>query len=68
MTDPNTNPSPVPKSRRSLAGVRVSAILEIAMFLGVALAADRIFFDGSRFRSAPQHPFWILVLLVAVQY
>ncbi len=38
------------------------------MFLGVALALDRIFFDGTRFLSAPQHPFWIVVLLVSVQY
>jgi GGDEF domain-containing protein len=51
-----------------MAGVRVSAMLEIAIFLGVALAVDQIFLDGSRFRSAPQHPFWILVLLVAAQY
>jgi GGDEF domain-containing protein len=51
-----------------LLGIRYSALLEMALFLGVALGIDRIFLDGSRFRSMPQHPFWILVLLVAVQY
>lgn len=68
MTESNTNLSTAPKPGRSLAGVRISAILEIVTFLGIALAVDRIFFDGQRFRSAPQHPFWIPVLLVAVQY
>lgn len=43
-------------------------MVEIGLFLGAALAVDRIFFDGHRFLSAHQHPFWILVLLLAVQY
>jgi len=68
MADENTNTTPTSRSRRSLAGIRLSAIVEIVMFLGLALAADQVFFDGSRFRSLPEHPFWILVLLVAVQY
>ncbi len=68
MTDSGTDLTQASKTRRSLAGVRVSAILEIVIFLGVALALDQILFDGSRFRLAPQHPFWILVLLVTVQY
>ena len=62
------NAPPVSRSARSLAGIRVSAMVEIALFLGVALAIDQIFFDGRRFLSAHQHPFWILVLLLAVQY
>jgi GAF domain-containing protein len=57
-----------PISDRSIAGVRVSAILEIAAFLAGALLLDSFFFDGTRFRSASQHPFWILVLLVSSQY
>jgi GAF domain-containing protein len=68
MTDSGTDLTQAPQTRRSLAGVRVSAILEIVIFLGVALALDQILFDGSRFRLASQHPFWILVLLVTVQY
>lgn len=55
-------------AERTVAGVRLSAILEIALFLGIALAVDHAFFDGTRFRSAHQHPFWILVLLVSAQY
>ena len=68
MTDSGTDLTQASKTRRSLAGVRVSAILEIVIFLGVALALDQILFDGSRFRLASQHPFWILVLLVTAQY
>ena len=68
MTDSGTDLTQAPQTRRSLAGIRVSAILEIVIFLGVALALDQILFDGSRFRLASQHPFWILVLLVTVQY
>jgi len=66
----NSNAKPAPASRtpRTWAGIRLSAILEIAIFLGAALAADQIFLDGSRFRGAPEHPFWILVLLLAAQY
>lgn len=68
MAQPDTDSSKASKMRRSLAGVRISAILEIVMFLGVSLILDQLVFDGSRFRSASQHPFWILVLLVTVQY
>jgi GGDEF domain-containing protein len=49
-------------------GFRRSAILEIVLFLVVALAIDYLFFDGTRYRSAVLHPFWLLVLLVTVQY
>lgn len=53
---------------RMIGGIRLSAIAEIAVFLGIALIIDRAFFDGTRFRAAAQHPFWIIVLLVSVQY
>jgi polysaccharide biosynthesis protein PelD len=54
--------------RASLLGIRCSALCEIALFLGVTLLVDRIFFDGTRFRSLAIHPFWIPVLLVSAQY
>jgi len=53
---------------RTVAGIRVSALVEIFLFLTVALLIDRAFFDGTRFRTASQNPFWILVLLVSAQY
>jgi len=61
-------PGPGRDPARTIAGIRLSAILEIALFFGGALLVDHFFFDGSRFRSASQHPFWIPVLLVSAQY
>jgi hypothetical protein len=56
------------KDRSSTFGVRHPAFLEIVLFLAFALAIDWLFLDGTRFRSMSLHPFWILVLLVTVQY
>lgn len=49
-------------------GFRRSAIIEIVLFLVIALALDIFALDGTRFRAAQPHPFWLLVLLVSVQY
>ena len=48
--------------------LRRVALLEIVLFLGGALVVDQLFFDGSRFLSVEPHPFWILVVLLSVQY
>ena len=56
------------KDRSSRFGVRHPAFLEITLFLALALAIDWLFLDGTRFHSMSLHPFWILVLLVTVQY
>jgi hypothetical protein len=68
LSEQNTKSRPSVKSGRTVAGIRVSAIVEVVLFLGLALAVDHFFFDGNRFRSARQHPFWIPVLLVSIQY
>src|SRR5579883_1800733 len=54
--------------RASVLGIRCSALLEIALLLVATLLVDRIFFDGTRFRSLAIHPFWIPILLVSAQY
>ena len=51
-----------------LFGFRRSAIIEIVLFLALALVLDFFVFDGGRFREAHPHPFWLLILLVSVQY
>jgi hypothetical protein len=61
-------PAPGSLIGRSLLGIRLSAILETAVFLGVAAAIDHLYFGGNRFWEVSPHPFWILVLLVSVQY
>lgn len=48
--------------------IRRAALLEIALYLGAALALDVFIFDGTRFRDVAPHPFWPIVLLIAAQY
>jgi len=55
-------------AKPTLFGFRRSAIIEIVLFLAVALALDIFALDGNRFRDAHPHPFWLLILLIAVQY
>src|SRR3546814_2467936 len=47
---------------------RITALLEIALFLAGALLLDRYVFAGDRFASVQPHPFWIIILLMAAQY
>ncbi len=51
-----------------ILGVRRSALLEIALFFIVAILLDLFVFDADSFWYVTPHPFWIIVLLVAVQY
>jgi len=48
--------------------VRLTALIEIGLFLVPALAIDTIWGQADRFASIEPHPFWIIVLLLAVQY
>ncbi len=54
--------------RHYISKFRTSAIIEIALFLIVALILDAFFFEGNRFWGVEPHPFWIIVLLMSVQY
>ncbi len=53
---------------KTFLGLRTSALIEIALFLSAAVLLDAFFFEGNRFMSVSPHPFWIIVLLVTVQY
>jgi polysaccharide biosynthesis protein PelD len=53
---------------RLVFGLRVSALVELAMFFGVALALDIYVFDADRFRDVAPHPFWAAVVLISLQY
>lgn len=52
----------------TVAGVRLSAVVETLIFLIGLCWLNFIFGDGSRFIDARFHPFWIIILLVTVQY
>ena len=43
-------------------------MVETVAFLFLALLLDRFLLDASRFRAIDPHPFWLIVLLITVQY
>ena len=53
---------------RRYLGLRASALLEIGLFLLLAVALDEAVFSGGRYWGVEPHPFWIIVLLAAAQY
>lgn len=55
-------------AKPTLFGLRRAALIEIALFLALALMLDIFALDGTRFRGTNPHPFWLLILLVSVQY
>jgi len=48
--------------------IRSVVILEIILFLAAFLLADQFFFESDRFINIEPHPFWIIVVLISVQY
>lgn len=57
---------PLPEPRRR--GFRLVVLVEIGLFLAAALALDWSLFDADRFADVQPHPFWIIVLIAALQY
>lgn len=49
-------------------GLKISAIIETLLFLSLVTLGNFLFGDGTRFVTYKLHPFWIIVLLTAVQY
>lgn len=56
------------EGQRKILGVRLSAILEAVVILGVLLVLDMVFGSGNRFFDVNPHPFWIVVIALAAQY
>jgi hypothetical protein len=48
--------------------LRRAAVVELVLFFALALGADAVLLDGSRFQAMAPHPFWLPVLLLSVQY
>ncbi len=55
-------------SHPTFLGIRRAAFLETLLILAVLIVLDLLFFQGDRFFTVEPHPFWIPVILVAVQY
>lgn len=49
-------------------GIRISALVEMVIFFSALLLWDALFGNGDRFMEVLPHPFWIVVLLVILQY
>ena len=58
----------VPKARKHIFGIRLDALIEMALFLTLALMIDQSFFEGDRFYDMKPHPFWALILIMTVFY
>ena len=48
--------------------VRRSALIELVLFFGIALAIDIFLGAGDRFKEIAPHPFWLIIVLLSVQY
>lgn len=57
-----------PLHHSTVLGIRRSALLEIVAYLGAALLLDYFVLSGNRFWDVTPHPFWPIVLLMAIQY
>lgn len=54
--------------KRRIFGIRPIAVLEAFGLLAILTLLDALLFQGNRFWDINPHPFWIPVLLIAVQY
>jgi hypothetical protein len=63
-----TTPLTLTQERPRVLGIRVSALVETVIGLIALLLIDQFFAQGNRFWDINPHPFWIVVLLAAVQY
>ena len=68
MTQPGVSHIDESRTHRAILGLRVSALVETLLFLGVALLVDSLLGAGDRFSEISPHPFWIIVLLVSTYY
>jgi hypothetical protein len=60
--------NPLTPKPTSLFGVQKVALFEMGLFFVIVFAIDLIFGSHTRFAAICPHPFWIIVLLMTVQY
>ncbi len=53
---------------KNMLGLRVSALIEIGLFVILLEVIDYFFLDGSRYWLVRPHPFWVIVLIISTQY
>jgi polysaccharide biosynthesis protein PelD len=62
------NTPSLPKEHTRILGIRLSAVVEMVFGLVVLVLIDTFLGAGDRFWNVNPHPFWIVVLMIAVQY
>lgn len=67
MTSDAVTAKPASSDDRSMR-INYRALIEIVLFIAIGLGIDYLFFGGTRFRNVVPHPFWLIVLLISVQY
>ncbi|WP_448204814.1 GAF domain-containing protein [Azospirillum sp. sgz302134] len=65
---PASPPAAPPAGPRRFLGMRRVALVELALFFVLAVGLDWLIGAGIRFDGVQPHPFWIPVLLLAIQY
>lgn len=68
MNDALYAPNAEETKATTILGLRLSALFEIALFLGAMLVLDVLIGQGDRFYDISPHPFWALIILIAAQY
>ncbi len=63
-----TSSTALPDTPATFLGLRRMAVIETVAFLLFALLIDAIFLGGDRFHDVNPHPFWLIILVVTVQY
>jgi polysaccharide biosynthesis protein PelD len=54
--------------KKTLLGVKVSAIIEILIYLSAVCICSHIWGNGDRFINITPHPFWLILILIVIQY
>ncbi|MDH4065054.1 MAG: GAF domain-containing protein [Acidobacteriota bacterium] len=65
---PPATPDPAPDRPRERHPSSWSPVIETGLYIACVLAADAIWGRGNRFAHVEPHPFWGVVLLMAVHY
>ncbi|MBF0294612.1 MAG: GAF domain-containing protein [Magnetococcales bacterium] len=58
----------IPPPPRLFMGIRLVALLELLLLLGIAGAIDFAMLEGRRFEGWNPNPLWLAVVLITVQY
>ncbi len=68
MTEEAVEKKKTQTNSRKFLGIRITALIETVVYLSVLVLANIFWGDGQRFLDVSPHPFWVIILIVTVQY